>query len=158
MNVGLAKAFREMIKKRENSGVQGIRDSMKRSSIIGGKDQLRAKLIQWAKGVDHERDFRGGDESDIWKLEPAMTPEEKAKQAHDKASAAKEAEQAGVDYTVHELFRRILKVEKLSEKVKDLGPMGLEALGGNGSDGNSMMSGRQGGLHSRLLASRAKLR
>ena len=86
---------------------------------------MRAKLIAWSKTVDEEKDARGGEDQDIWKLEPVMTKEQRQKEAAELAAAEKAAQEAAMDYNVHELLRRILKVEKLSEKVKDMGPTGF---------------------------------
>jgi len=117
MNGGMAKAFRDMIKKK-----QGGVDLMKRSSIIGGTDKLRTKLIAWNRTVDDVREVRGGEANQVWNLQSLKDLEmaEKAKLEAEKA-AEEAAKRAGMEYTIQELFKRILKVENLSHKIRDFG-------------------------------------
>ena len=95
--------------------------------MANAESKLRAKLIGWKKDMD-QRHLVDAQE-DIWDRE---TPEEertrlavdevdvKAKADADAAQATKK----GVDYTITELYKRILKVEKLSDKVKILNNIG----------------------------------
>ena len=124
MNAGLAKAFTTMIKKKQEADKEV---HMRRSTMANAESKLRAKLIGWKKDLD-QRHLVDAQE-DIWDRE---TPEEertrlavdevdvKAKADADAAQAAKK----GVDYTITELYKRILKVEKLSDKVKILNNIG----------------------------------
>lgn len=120
MNAGLAKAFSQMIAKKEQDDKSSQLIGLRRSTLAGMESKLRAMLSVWRREVDKVR--IGRDDGHVWELE---TPEEertrlaaeneKARQAMDAAAAAKEK---GMDYTITELYKRILKVEKLAEKVK----------------------------------------
>lgn len=121
MNVGMAKAFRKMLKKK---GDEMQVDVEKRESIIASQDKLRARLAQWEREVNRARNQRGGEEGEIWNLEAQREAEKE-----EKARLIKEAEEAkiqkenAIGNTIQELYKRILKIEQLSNRIKDSGIM-----------------------------------
>jgi len=81
-----------------------------------GKEALKAKLAKWQKLVDAEKKMRGGEENDAWFL--AHKADEELKQAEDKTKQVLE-QNSRVSYDADELFYRILRVERMADKVKD---------------------------------------
>lgn len=111
MNAGMAKVFREYIlrKTEEMKTEQAQNQTM-------GKEALKAKLAKWQKLVDSEKKSRGGEENDAWFL--AQKQDEELKQAEDKTKQVLD-QQSKVSYNADELFYRILRVERMADKVKD---------------------------------------
>lgn len=119
MNGITAKAFRDMVKRKQ----VGL-DINKTRKAFNDSDKLRAMLAEWNRTVSHNRKLRG-DEGDIIKAH-AIKEERDRQTAIARAEAAAKAKK-GVNYTLHELYRRILKVEKLSERVGHFGGAAVAA-------------------------------
>jgi len=81
-----------------------------------GKEQLKAKLMAWNKQVSYDKEQRGGDDQDTWNL--AKKQDEELKEAESKDRQALEA-QRKISYDQDELYYRILRVERMADKVKD---------------------------------------
>jgi len=81
-----------------------------------GKEQLKAKLMAWNKQVSYDKEQRGGDDQDTWNL--AKKQDEELKEAESKDRLALEA-QRKISYDQDELYYRILRVERMADKVKD---------------------------------------
>lgn len=89
----------------------------RRGTMKGAADKLRVLLARWRKGVDGTRLMR---DADVWAMESPEDIAAKLKaEADAKAKADKDAQDAAT-YSIDELYRRILKVEKLSKKVRDI--------------------------------------
>merc|ERR1712166_210176 len=115
MNAGLAKAFSKMINQRQEQ--DKISNIQRRGSIIGAGNKLRALLHQWKKGVDNTCLYRVHDVINM------DTPKMQKKRAQEELAAKQKADAealaaAGDKYTIEELYKKILKVEKLSDIVK----------------------------------------
>lgn len=115
MNAGLAKAFSKMINQRQEQ--DKLSNIQRRGSVIGAGNKLRSLLIQWKKGIDNTHIYR---EQDVLNMD---TPEMQKKREEEEREAARKAElaaqdAAGAQYTIEELYKKILKVEKLSDMVK----------------------------------------
>lgn len=84
-------------------------------------DELRTKLRNWENTKQKPaKRARGGEEGDIWNLE-ARVEEEKAEKERLKREAeeAKLRKETEINKTINELYKRILKIERLSSKIKD---------------------------------------
>lgn len=88
-------------------------------------DDLRRRLKKWEKEkVKPQRKKRGYDEGNIWTIEQRYKEEQ-----DEKARLKKEAEEAKlnkdkqIQNTIDELYKRILKVEKLSDRIGQSGIM-----------------------------------
>ena len=75
MNSGLAKAFRNMIAKKMG-GVQNLNNA---TVLVDGEDRLRARLAAWKRAVDEAKNYRGGDDGEIWNIGAAREAEKAAK-------------------------------------------------------------------------------
>ena len=109
MNAGMAKVFREFVVKKQ----QEMQSELAQNKNMG-REQLKAKLHAWSQKVTFDLVERGGSEVHAWNLTHNQDQIEvkKAEQAH-------VAAERKISYDVDELFLRILKVERLAEKVKD---------------------------------------
>jgi len=76
-------------------------------------------LASWNQNVSSNRKMRG-DEGDIIKAHAIKEDRDRAN-AEAKAEALAAKSKKGMNYTVNELYRRILKVEKLSDRVHGFG-------------------------------------
>lgn len=83
MNAGLAKAFSQMIAKKEADDKSNQLIGLRRSTLAGMESKLRAMLQTWRREVDKSRIRR--DDGNVWDLE---TPEE------ERARLAQENEKA----------------------------------------------------------------
>lgn len=86
-------------------------------------DLLRTKLKNWEKDKRNPAfKNRGGEDGDIWNLELARE-EEKAEKERLKREAeiARLEKDKNTQNTINELYKRILKVEKLSAKIGESG-------------------------------------
>jgi len=114
MNAGLAKAFSKMISQRQEQEKQS--NIQRRGSVIGAGNKLRSLLVQWKKGVDNTKLYR---DHDIINMD---TPEMQKKREQEELEAKRKAEAAAANerdkYTLEELYKKILKVEKLSDIVR----------------------------------------
>lgn len=113
MNAGLAKAFSKMIKVRNEQ--DKLSNIERRGTMAGAGDKLRALLVQWKKGIDNTHLYR---DQDVLAME---APEIERKRLEAEAAAKAKAEAAsqdGMKYNIEELYKKILKVEKLSDIVK----------------------------------------
>lgn len=113
MNGRTAKAFREMIRRR----MDGL-DINKSRKEFADSDRLRQMLAQWNQKVSQTRNLRG-DEGDIIQAHAIKAERDRLNQIAKAEALAKKGK--GMDFTIHELYRRILKVERLSERVRNLG-------------------------------------
>lgn len=111
MNAGMAKVFREYILKK----TEELKTEQANSQSMG-KEALKIKLAKWQKLVDADKKARGGDEEDAWNL--AKKQDEELKLAEDKTKQVLE-QQSRIAYNADELFYRILRVERMADKVKD---------------------------------------
>ena len=121
MNAGMAKVFREFIAKKSAEV-----NAEKAEGINKHKSQLAAKLKAWSKKVDHERVERGGESSEVWNLKTqqeeekeklaAMEPNSKDAQNNTQPSAAQAL--SAQEQAINQLFVRVLKVERLIEKIE----------------------------------------
>jgi len=113
-----AKLFREELNARQGQDASGL-DAIQ---AVGGEDILRARLAKWNSAVDEAKVIRGGEENEIWNLEAKRQAEkdEKERLKKEKEQAKLEKEKQ-TQFTIQELYKRILRVEKLSEIVKDQG-------------------------------------
>lgn len=122
MNTAMAKAFTEMLAVKQKA--------MKADKLMAskqGKDRLKAKLQAWQKNVDGGRADRGGEEGEVWNLQTREEEHEaEAKAAGVTLQESTSAE--SIDYTVNELYARILRVENLVDKVKDFGGVDMQDL------------------------------
>lgn len=71
MNAGLAKAFSQMIAKKDTDDKSNQLVGLRRKTIAGMESKLRAMLQAWRRDVDKHRIVR--DDGNVWELE---TPEE----------------------------------------------------------------------------------
>lgn len=109
MNAGMAKVFKEFVLKKQQE--------MQSAQVLSknqGKEQLKAKLHAWSQKVHFDKRERGGEELDAWNLTKKQEEELKADD-HTKSAI----EQQKITYDVNELYLRILKVERMADKVKD---------------------------------------
>ena len=115
MNAGLAKAFSKMINQRQEQ--DKMNNIQRRGSIIGAGNKLKSLLVQWKKGVDNTHIYR---DQDVLNMDtPEMKKKREAEELAAKQKAELEAQNASGDkYTIEELYKKILKVEKLSDIVK----------------------------------------
>lgn len=111
MNAGMAKVFRDYIQKKqaEMASEQTLHKNM-------NKESLKKKLEKWNKGAIKERKHRGGEEGDAWHLTHQQTEENKAMTEQEKLLLL--AKQ-NVVYDANELYYRILRVERMADKVKE---------------------------------------
>jgi hypothetical protein len=117
MKSGLAKAFTNMIKKKTEEARQA--NLMTRSATKGADSQLEAKLRHWNKELN-TRNIMREDEHILERETPEDATAKAKREADEKAKmdADAAAEAAGLKYTLDELYKRVLKVERLSEKVR----------------------------------------
>lgn len=119
MNSALAGAFRKMIAAKMGQGVKGLNTV---SSLVDGDDRLRARLAAWERAVEEARGYRGNEEGEIWNLEAAREAEKAAKQeAKKQKDLAKLEKDNKITFTIQELYKRIMRVERLSEIVEARG-------------------------------------
>jgi len=109
MNAGMAKVFREFVVKKQ----QEMQSELAQNKNMG-REQLKAKLHAWSQKVTFDLVERGGSEVHAWNLTHNQDQIEVKK-----AEQAQVAAEKKISYDVDELFLRILKVERLAEKVKD---------------------------------------
>ena len=121
MNAGMAKAFRKKLKLTAEKMQVEVQQA---ESAIAREDKLRARLKHWERGVNEAREARGGEEGEIWNLEAQREAEKE-----EKARLIREAEEAklqkerAIRSTIQELYKRILKIEVISNKIKESGVM-----------------------------------
>lgn len=117
MKSGLAKAFTNMIKKKTDEARQA--NLQTRAKTMGVDSQLEAKLRHWNKETNARNSV-----NEVDNVLNMATPEDASaksrREAEEKAKfdADHAAEAAGLKYTLDELYKRVLKVERLSEKVR----------------------------------------
>lgn len=125
MNAGMAKAFRKLIKEKAEAENVAVADA---EGLRARQDRLRARLAAWERGVKGAHAERGGEDGEIWNLEAAREAEKE-----EKARLIREAEEARlrketeINNTIEELYKRILKIEDLSSRIKDSGIMAVGA-------------------------------
>lgn len=122
-------AFRRMIEKKAEAEKMKLQHA---EDILSKNDLLRTKLKNWEREKRNPaKTARGGEEGDIWNLEIARDEEiaekERLRMEAEEAKLRKERE---INNTINELYKRILKVEKLSAKISDSGIMGTGARRG----------------------------
>ena len=113
MNSQLANAFRKMI-----AAKMGGMNNLNKAVNIDGEDRLRARLAAWKRAVDEAQGIRGGEEGEIWHIE-AEREKAKAEKAEEKRlkELAKAEKDKKIAFTIQELYKRIMRVERLSEMV-----------------------------------------
>lgn len=106
----MAKVFREYIQRKqaEMASEQTLNKNM-------GKEALKKKLDKWSKLADKDKKARGGSDSDAWHL--AKQADEEQKNQTDQSKALLEQKNK-VTYDADELYFRILRVERMADKVK----------------------------------------
>jgi len=114
MNSQLAKAFRNMIA----SKMGGMNNLNKAAINIDGEDRLRARLAAWKRAVEEAQGIRGGEDGEIWNIE-AEREKAKAEKAEEKRlrELARAEKDKKIAFTIQELYKRIMRVERLSEMV-----------------------------------------
>ena len=131
MQAGEAKAYNRLKTKLLGGGT--IKPNQ--TEVVAEDDKLRARLAAWQRQVDEARGTRGGDEGDIWTLEQKRVAEKEEKIRLKKEKELAKLEKAkNVDFTVQELYKRIVKVEKISERIKNSGVLIEQVLGEHGSN------------------------
>jgi len=117
MNSGLAKAFRSMI-----ASKMGGQKNLNTALYVDGEDRLRTRLAAWQRAVDEAKNYRGGEDGEIWNVE-AEVEKEKAEKAEAKRlkELAKAERDTKIAFTVQELYKRVLRVERLSELAEEQG-------------------------------------
>lgn len=105
MNAGMAKVFRDFVLKKQQEMQNDIV-----ANKNAGKEQLRAKLHAWNSKVTFNQVQRGGEELVVWNLTKKQDEMDKLEEAQMQPVQA---------FDVNELFVRILKVERMTEKVAD---------------------------------------
>lgn len=130
MNSELAKAFRTMIARK--LGNKDALNNNRGPSLVDNDDKLRARLAAWQRAVEEAKGYRGGDDGEIWNVGDAREAEKAAKA---EARRQKELEKAEKDkkiaFTIQELYKRIMRVERLSEMLENSGvdlPKSLKSL------------------------------
>jgi len=119
MNSGLAKAFRNMIAAKMGGGMKALN---KASVFVDGEDRLRARLAAWQRAVEEARGYRGGEEGEIWNIEAAREAEKAAKlEAKKQKELAKAEKDKKIDFTIQELYKRVMRVERLAEIIEGSG-------------------------------------
>jgi len=118
MTSGLAKAFRAMIAKK----MGGMSNLNKATVLVDGDDRLRARLAAWQRAVEEARGYRGGADGEIWNIGAAREAEKAAKaEAKRLKELAKAERDKKISYTAQELYKRILRVERLTQLVEGSG-------------------------------------
>ena len=114
MNSQLANAFRKMI-----AAKMGGMSNLNKAVNIDGEDRLRARLAAWKRAVDEAQGIRGGEEGEIWHIE-AEREKAKAEKAEEKRlkELAKAEKDKKIAFTIQELYKRIMRVERLTEMVE----------------------------------------
>merc|ERR1712070_826108 len=79
-------------------------------------EQLKKKLNAWNKKTEKDRKARGGADSDAWALAHKQDEDNKALEDN---KILVENQKKNIAYTSDELFYRILRVERMADKVKD---------------------------------------
>lgn len=122
MNSGLAKAFRKMI-----ASKMGMSNLNKATVLVDGEDRLRARLAAWKRAVDEAKGYRGGVDGEIWNLGAARELEKAEKaEARRQKELAKAERDTKIAFTIKELYRRVLRVERLSEIIDGNGGAAAE--------------------------------
>lgn len=100
----------------------GMNKFNKANVFVDGEDRLRARLAAWQRAVEEARGYRGGEDGEIWNMEAAREAEKAAKlEAKAKKEAEKLERENQIQFTVSELYKRIMRVERLSEVLESSG-------------------------------------
>lgn len=114
MNSQLASAFRKMIASR-----MGGLNNLNKAVDIDGEDRLRARLAAWKRAVEEAQGIRGGEDGEIWNIEAEREAVKAAKAEERKQKELARAEKdKKIAFTIQELYKRIMRVERLSEIVE----------------------------------------
>jgi len=116
----MKEAFRKMIEKKAEAEKVKLQEA---DDLLSKNDLLRTKLKNWEREKrTPARAARGGEDGDIWNLELAREEEKAEKERlRREAEIAKLEKDQNTQNTINELYKRILKVEKLSAKIGDSG-------------------------------------
>lgn len=119
MNAGMAKAFSEILTEKSVAETKA-----KIASDQVNRDRLRARLAKWNRDVDDVRMERGGAEGEVWNIKTQI------QELRDQGIKVDEnpANETQIEFTVSELFARVLKVENLVLKVKEMGGVDMTDL------------------------------
>ena len=151
-NSKMAIAFRKMVKEKEKAiGVQ-IEEKENR---LAAQDRLRARLAAWEKKTKQAYNNRGGIDGEIWNLEAqAEDDREEQKRLKEEAELARINKEKNIQHTNSELYKRIVKIEKLADRIKESGIMSKQ-LSAIGNTYQGILSNRNAGvLDSRILGTR----
>lgn len=119
MNAGMAKAFSEILTEKSVAETKA-----KIASDQVNRDRLRARLAKWNRDVDDVRMERGGAEGEVWNIKTQI------QELRDQGIKVDEnpTAETQIEFTVSELFARVLKVENLVLKVKEMGGVDMTDL------------------------------
>ena len=150
-NSQMAVAFRKMIKQQQKA--MDIEIEAKESRLAA-QDRLRARLAAWEKKTKLAYNNRGGIDGEIWNLEAqAEADKEDQKRLKEEAELARINKEKNIQHTNNELYKRIVKIEKLSERIKDSGLMSKQ-INSLGNHYGGLLSGRNNILDSRMGGTR----
>lgn len=109
MNAGMAKVFKDYISKKQSElqSEETLNKNIK-------KEDLKKKLDKWNRFATHSKTQRG---DDAWNLTQQQIEENQAAEEQQKRL---EEEKLNINYDADELFYRILRVERMADKVKDI--------------------------------------
>lgn len=111
---------------RQGTVVEGIQAVQ----AVEGEDKLRARLAKWQGAVDEARIIRGGEDGEIWNMEAKRQAEKDEKERLKKEKELEKLErEKQTAFTIQELYKRILRVEKLTEIVNDQAKNDIDPLG-----------------------------
>ena len=115
-NSKMAIAFRKMVKEKEKAiGVQ----IEAKENRLAAQDRLRARLAAWEKKTKQAYNNRGGIDGEIWNLEAqAEDDREEQKRLKEEAELARINKEKNIQHTNNELYKRIVKIEKLADRIK----------------------------------------
>ena len=113
---------------------------------LAQQDRLRARLAAWEKKTKQAYKNRGGVDGEIWEMEAqAERDREETARLKEEAEQARINKEKNIQHTNSELYKRIVRIEKLSERIKESGLMSkqVQALQ---SHYQGILSGRNGGM------------
>jgi len=111
MFTAMGSAFRKMIESK-----MGGKAELNKALFVDEDDRLRARLAAWQRAVDEARGYRGGEAGEIWHIEAEREAEKAAKaEAKRLKELAKAENELKISFTIKELYKRVLRVERLTE-------------------------------------------
>lgn len=129
MQADEAKAFRAQLK---DTKITTEEDGLAAVQAVDSDDKLKARLAKWQRQIDEEKLRKSALERDIVEAEAYKQAElDETAKMREEREKEKLAKQQQVAFTIQELYRRILKVEKLATVVNE---GEFEAAAGEGLD------------------------